>query len=368
MDIKINNYKEEEPEIDEVSSDEETGAVALEERKPRVKEEQKESGLKKFAFLFWVLFLILLIGGIFMLLVYKTSFTFNKMSFGVGENEPGLLPLSQMMPRDDEDRENILLLGYRGEDDPNGGLLTDTLMIASIERSSGRIALISVPRDLYIQIPGTKIYEKINYAYAYGQKDGRNQGILYTKAAISQVTGLYIDNSVLVNFNAFEDLVDALGGITVHLDKPFREDTQFSKEIIIDLPAGGNYMDGQTALYFVRSRYTTSDFDRARRQQQAILAIKDKALSLGVLTNPVKVFNLLDALGKNVKMDLTVGDIRDLVGLYSRLDFDGLKQKVFDTSPQGLLRSATAETGAYILLPVAGDYSEIQKVCQNIFE
>lgn len=327
---------------------------------------KKKSLARRLSFGFWILFLILLIGGIFAALVYKTSFTFSKMKFADDGNDPGLLPLHEMMPENDENRENILLLGYRGEGDPNGGLLTDTMMILSVKKSTGQVALISIPRDLFIKIPGTDIHEKINYAYAYGQEK-RGQGLLYAKVAISQVTGLYIDKTALVDFEAFRDVVDTLGGIDVYLEKPFKENIQFSQEMIIDLPAGKNHLDGNQALYFVRSRYTTSDFDRARRQQQAILAIKDKAFSLGVLSNPVKIFELLSAFGKNIKTDLTLSDIKELMGIYSRLDFSHLKHKVFDTTSEGLLFSSRSEAGAYILLPTGGDYKKIQQACGEIF-
>jgi len=322
---------------------------------------------RRLIFVFWLVFLMVFIGGIFAALVYKTNFTFSKIKFASSELQPGLLPVHQLLPENDENRENILLLGYRGPDDPNGGLLTDTLMILSVEKSTDRVAMISIPRDLFIQIPGTKINEKINYAYAYGQEQRGGQGVLYIKAAIAQVTGLFIDNVVLVNFNAFSDLVDALGGINIYLKEPFVENIQFSKEIIIDLPVGENHLNGQTALYYIRSRYTTSDFDRAKRQQRVLLAIKDKATSLGVLANPIKVFALLDALGKNVKTDLGVGDIKNLLVLYGRLDFDTLQTKVFDTTPQGLLYADQSDTGAYILLPVGGNFDQIKAACQNIF-
>lgn len=369
-DLKVNIYTEEEGEEAEEFDEESLEEAEEEKSKDDFSEEkpaEKTSPWRRFTFLFWIIFLIILIGGIFGALVYKSSFTFSKMRFASGL-EPGLLPLNQMLPEDDESRENILLLGYRGPDDPNGGLLTDTIIILSIEKSTNQAALISVPRDLYIKIPGTNLQEKINYAYAYGELEKGGQGLLYAKVAIAQVTGLYIDNFVLVNFEAFKELVDALGGITVHLDKPFKEDAQFSKEIIIDLPAGENYLNGDEALYFVRSRYSTSDFDRARRQQQVILAVKDKALSLGVLTNPVKVFSLLEVFGNNVKTDLSLSDIKNLIKLYPQINFSTIKQKVFDTSSQGFLYSSQAENGAYILLPVGGSYAKIQEACQNIFD
>lgn len=330
-----------------------------------VNQGQENSAVKKISFIFWILFLLVFIGGIFGALIYKTSFTFSKIKFSNGQ--AGLLPIHDIIPEDDKDRENILLLGYRGEGDPNGGLLTDTIIVLSIKKSTGQVALISVPRDLYIKIPGTAMTEKINYAYAHGEESG-GQGLLYARAAISYVTGLFIDKVVLANFNAFYELIEVLDGIDVYLDEPFKEDSQFAKEKIIDLPSGQNHLDAETALYYVRSRYSTNDFDRARRQQQVLLAVKDKALTLGVLTNPFKLFDILDILGNNVKTDLSLGDIKNLISIYDEINFKDLRKKIFDTTPQGLLYADKNENGAYILKPVGDNFDQIKEVAKNIFD
>lgn len=269
----------------------------------------------------------------------------------------------------DPSRINILLLGQRGENDPYGGLLTDTIMILSIKKDTRQIGLISVPRDIYLEMPKTNRKERINFAYALGyEKGGEKTGILYAQAAVSEVTGLYFDHAIVVDFIAFKEVVDALGGIIVYLDRPFVESSQFAQEKMINLPAGKNFLDGQTALYLARARFSTSDFDRARRQQEILLAIKEKAFSLGILTNPVKVFNLSNTLGKHIKTDMTLDEITSLINLYSRLDFNRVKKRVFDTSPEGLLYSSQNEIGAYILLPNGDNFDKIQAVSKRIFD
>jgi len=327
---------------------------------------QPRSKFRRLAFGFWVSLLVAILVVVGGLLVYKTGFTFNQIQTG----EVGELSLTENMatPTPDSDRINILLLGLRGEDDPNGGLLTDSVMVLSVKKSTGQVALISIPRDLFILMPGANYKEKINFAYALGfEKKGAAGALLFSKIAVSQVTGLYIDKAVSVDHAAFKEVIDILGGVDVYLDKPFSEKTQFAKEMLIDLPAGQNHLDGTTALYFVRSRFETSDFDRARRQQLVLVAAKDKALSLGVIANPVKVFQILDSLGRNVKTDMSISDIKSLLTLANGLEADKITHKVFDTTPEGLLQSSKSDAGAYILLPAAGDFSKIQSACRNIF-
>jgi len=304
-------------------------------------------------------------------LAYKTGFTFSQMS--VDEDNPAaVLPLGEkaFTPTPDNDRLNILLLGLRGEDDPNGGALTDSIMIFSFKKSTGQTALISIPRDLYVEIPGMNgKKEKINFAYAHGyDKNGVAGGLYLSKIAVSRVSGLFINQAIVVNHEAFREIVDILGGIDVYLEAPFQEKSQFAKEILIDLPAGKNHLDGATALYFVRSRFSTSDFDRARRQQKVLLAIKDKALSLGFLTNPGKIFQVLESLGRNVKTDISFSDISSFITIAQKIDTNKVIHKVFDTTPDGLLYATHSENGAYILLPVKGDFSQIQQACQRIFD
>lgn len=326
-------------------------------------EELKEKPIKSRKWL-WILILVFFLIGIIGLLAYKTGFTFSQMSIDF-ENNAGLFPSVQS--EKDPDRINILLLGLRGEKDPHGGLLTDAIMVLSIKRNTGQVALISIPRDLYIKMPGTEQKEKINFAYALGEgKKYGGGGIIYSKAIVSEVTGLYIDWAVSVNFKAFQEIVDTLEGINVYLDKPFEEKAQFTNEIQLSLPAGKNILNGETALYYVRSRFSTSDFDRMKRQQQVLIAIKEKALSLGVLTNPIKIFNFLSVLGRNVKTDMEMGDIQELLRLSPHLKTDQIIRRVFDTTPEGLLYSGQYN-GSYILLPVAGDFNQIQEVCKNIF-
>lgn len=359
------------------------------------KNNKSKSIWRRFAFGAWILILVIALFGVGGALVYKTNFTFSQIQTEPAE-ELGLTE-NMATPLPESDRLNILLLGLRGEEDPNGGLLTDTIMVLSIKKSTGQVALISIPRDLYVTIPGSKAKEKINYAYAAGyEKKGVAGALLFSKIAVSQTTGLYLDKAISVDHQALKEIIDTLGGVAVTLDKPFIEYQQWiqggdsgsskffyiqtsvatsstgqaqqKQRWVFEVPAGTSTLDGTTALYFVRARYSSSDFDRARRQQMVLSAMKDKALSLGVLANPVKLFQILDSLGRNVRTDMSLGDFRSLLSLVDGLKLDNVIHRVFDTTPEGLLHSGYTSAGAYILLPQGDDFSKIQEACKNIFE
>ena len=266
------------------------------------------------------------------------------------------------------DRLNILILGIRGADDPNGGFLTDTIMIISVEPKTGKTALISIPRDLYVAVPYHDYKNKVNEVYVEGIKDdGWKNGLKYSKKAVSDVTGLDIHYASSVDFKAFKEIIDILGGVRITLAKPFSETNQF-EEGVIELPAGSQTIDGDTALLFARARFSTSDFDRAKRQQQLLIAIKEKAFSLGVISNPLKIISILNSLGNHVRIDAELWEIKELVTVAKEIDTADMRRKVFDTSKEGLLYASRDKNGSYILLPEGENYNEMHKACRNIFE
>ena len=327
---------------------------------------------KKKAILLAAIILIFIIAGTF---IYKTGFTFSKIitiKNIAWERIFGNLPPSEYIPLKDEDRINILLLGIRGIGDENGGMLTDSIMILSFKKSSSKVALISVPRDLYVQMPGESYSEKVNAAYAIGEKRYQN-GLDYSKKTIGYITGLYIDYAAAADFKAFKTIIDNLGGVTIFLEKPFIEDRQWWCEKNGEncqpfiVKAGNQTLDGETALFYVRSRFSSDDFDRARRQQQIMLAIKDKILSLGVLANPLKINNLFDTVAENVRIDVAPWEIPNLIKWAQKADTETIVRKVFDISSEGLLYQ-TERDGIYILLPEGENFDKIRETCQQIFE
>jgi len=324
----------------------------------------------------WViLILILLILAIPGFYAFKTGMAFSKIitisNIAWEKIFGSKFPSSEYTPEEDPDRINALILGIRGEGDFNGGLLTDTMMMVSFKKSTGQVALISIPRDLYLQMPGEVKYEKINAAYALGL-ERYNNGLDYAKKTVAYVTGQHIEYALVVNFDAFEDIIELLGGVTIYLDKPFIEDKQWlcdtsgenCQPFVVD--AGQQTLDGERALLYVRSRFSSNDFDRARRQQQVILALKDKLLSLGILADPLKISGILDVVSKNIKTDVMPWEIPQLIDLAKSAKTEKIITKVFENSEQGLLYQ-TQINGIYVLLPTEGNFSKIREACKNVF-
>ncbi len=333
-----------------------------------------------------IVLVVVISGGYF---IYKAGSTFNQVT---GEQNSIVKSIIMMLPLSDKffqilpvegdegsvidrlknnelDRLNILLLGIRGINDPNGGLLTDTLMVMSVKPQTGEVALISIPRDLYVEMPYSDYKNKINEAYALGIKNDKywKGGLKYSKEAAANVTGLDIHYAASIDFEAFKEIINTLGGITITLDKPFSETNQFA-EGIIELPSGRQVIDGDTALLFVRARFSSSDFDRARRQQQVLLAVKEKAFSLGVMSNPVKIISILNSIGNHVRTDMELWEIQEIAVMSKRLDTSNIKRKVFSTGKDGLLYSSWSNNGSYILLPEGGNFDKIREVCRGIFD
>ena len=281
-----------------------------------------------------------------------------------------ILPLEEtpvVKSAKENSRINFLVLGIRGRGDPHGGLLTDSIIIVSVKPKTNQVALISIPRDLYVEIPGYGSKEKINTAYALGERNSQfsGGGLILAKEVISEVTGLPIHYAISIDFEAFKEIVDTLGGVTIYLDKPFCDPFQFAEGKIC-LTQGKQELDGKKALLYVRSRYSTNDFDRSRRQQQVLIAVKDKAFSTGILANPLKINSFLNTLKNNVRTDIKLWELQDLIEIIQKIENPQIIHKVFDTSPEGLLYSARIN-GSYVLLPEGDNFKKIQEACRDIF-
>ncbi len=266
------------------------------------------------------------------------------------------------------DRLNILLLGMRGEDDmKNGGLLTDTIMILSLKPQTGQAALISVPRDIYLEYPVYGFKRKINEAYEMGElKKYPGGGLAYAKKTIGEMAGIKIHYAVNMDFAAFQKIIDAMEGVTIYLEKPFDEPIPFA-EGKISLPAGKNTINGAKALLYSRARFSSSDFERAHRQQKILLAIKEKALTSGILLNPFKINTIMDILKTHIKTDMELWEIEKLTELSGNFNETKIINKVFSIGPEEELTEGYIDNRMYVLLPKDGNFEKIKEITRNIF-
>ena len=268
--------------------------------------------------------------------------------------DPSATPDPDPYPAEEANRFDILVLGIRGDNDPDSGsLLTDTMMLLSIDTVSEKTTLISLPRDLYIDMQGIK--GKINEIYVNGLQ--KNQGLTLTSQIVSRITGIHVDKAVLFDFKAFSEIVNTLGGVDVYLAQPFLEKTQWGYEF--SLPAGNNHLNGQQALYYVRSRYSSSDFDRARRQQDVMLAIKKKATGIGFLADPRNITALLNSLKGSVRTNFELWEIKDMLSLAEKIKSSNLNSEVISTA--NFLYETHLSSGEYILLPKGDDFGLLRE-------
>ena len=271
-----------------------------------------------------------------------------------------------------DDRVNILLLGIGGEGH-DGPYLTDTIILASIKPSTQNVALLSIPRDLGVKIPDRGWY-KINHANAFGELKSPGAGAVLTREVIENTFAVKVPYYVRVDFKAFQELIDTVGGITIAVERAF-VDAQYPASDggyqTVSFSAGVQTMTGGQALIFARSRHGNngegSDFARARRQQQVLLALKEKILSFQTLTNPVRLNSILNSLDTHVATNLAFADIIALVKMARSFGEPRLATVVLDTSEGGYLEESITEEGAYVLLPRTGDFDEIQDLIKNIF-
>ncbi len=354
-----------------------------------------------------IVFLIIFISGA--MAFWRVKNTLDKISVnGASLNNIVQASLDKQgsLKGENDDQINVLLLGILGANHPGGGLNTDTIMVASIKPKANKISLVSIPRDLWVMDPGRENKSKINAVYIYGEEKGAGQGISDMEKLVSEITGLTMHYTVIVSTEGFVQLVDTLGGVEVNLAKSFNESAQFvdikvcdeetftiptgefkertkNKKVVsryplcknknpecggnFSLPAGKNILNGEKALCFIRSRYLTSDFERAKRQQLVLQQLKQKSAQFG-FGDFGKINAILSNLGDNVRTDMQLSEMRRLFELYKKMDNPKMYQRVLDDSKEGLLYAPdiTAETG-FVLLPRGDNYEKIQELFRGIF-
>ncbi len=283
----------------------------------------------------------------------------------------------QKLTGEAEDRINILLLGMGGESDLGGGqFLTDTMILVSLKPSEHKASLVSIPRDLYVKIPGYWS-TKINAAYALPYAENKNEFAASQKSieVVETVTGQKIPYYIRVDFDGFKELVDKLGGVQVTVDTSFTDHEYPTYTLgyqTVSFKAGAATMDGETALKFARSRHGNNDegtdFARAKRQQKLLDAVKTKALSTQTLLDPLKINGLVDALQKHIGTNLELWEINRLAGMAKDYNSSDIINRVIDNT--NLVNGKKNSSSGDIQVPKAGEfnYSGIQSFVSGIFD
>ena len=368
-----------------------------------------KSSKKSFSFLkvfvLTILFLIITIGLVKLL-------NLEKYLIGGPKTVVGLITDSGL--DSDEGRTNVLLMGIggRGHEGPD---LTDTIILASVDKGAKDVVLISIPRDLWVP----NLSAKINSAYAYGQEEQNGQGLDLAKKTVSTLLGLPVHYAFRIDFNGFIRGVDLVGGLDIDVENSFADpkypisgkedelcgltiETQEKdgvfEQVVKDATGsaiplaeindendpftcryeelrftkGSIRMDGATALKFVRSRHGTngegSDFARSTRQQKVILAFRQKVLSSETLTSPQKIIELSKTFGDTIDTDIKDEDAALFAKLGLKIDPLTVRRVILDTNEKdGRLEFGRPEDhgGQSVLIPKNNSWTDLAEYIQG---
>ncbi len=299
----------------------------------------------------------------------------------------GLLTTTKLKG-EDSGRVNILLAG-NSADDPghDGANLTDSIMVISIDTKNNTAFLLSIPRDLWVDIPNGG-HQKINATYVVGQNDQfsasgfPNGGMGLLEQLVEQDFGINIDYYALIDYGALRDAVNAVGGITVNIQSTdprglYDPSIDYATHgPLVKLTNGEHTLDGEQALDLARARgdaygsygFQGSDFERTQNQRLMLVSLKNKATTLGVLANPAKLSSLFDAIGNNVTTDLNLSEVHRLYDIIKPISGSNIQSLSLNSADgKNLLASYSAPDGESALIPAAGldDFDDIQNFIQQ---
>ncbi len=248
---------------------------------------------------------------------------------------------------------NILVYGLDTRDDNPGLMNTDTIILVTINHNDKNVVMTSIPRDLTVtfELPnGNSATSKINGAYANGEWQKKGSGTATLKKTVNMVLGLPIHYHVQMTLQGFVDIVDRIGGVDINIPEDYKDaypKSELPRELqdtcnhyyhdgefcLFEFKAGDQHLDGQHALIYARSRLLSprGDYDRARRQQKVIDAVKEKILSSDTYSDPKKLWDLFNIVNKNIKTSkFTINDVRALLALKDQFDTDKIGHVVLD--------------------------------------
>jgi LCP family protein required for cell wall assembly len=257
----------------------------------------------------------------------------------------GLILLGFVFPL--HDRINLLVLGLDRRPGEGDAVRADTIMVITADLAAPDLRLLSIPRDLYLSIPGQG-ENRINTAHIFGELDRPGGGPERTVAAVTQNFGIPIAGWVRVDFAGFIAVVDALGGIEIDVPEAVIDHAYPTEDygtMTLDIPAGLQRMDGERTLQYARSRHSSSDFDRAERQQLVVQAM------VGKLVQPStwpRLPALYDAFNSAIETNLSLLQLARLGLAALRVGPEGMERLLID---QDMVTPYITPAGAAVLIP-----------------
>ncbi len=242
---------------------------------------------------------------------------------------PAIEGLAELLGSDG--RFTVLLLGSDARKNLIGER-TDTIMIATIDPTTGKVAMVSLPRDtINVPIgPGSEYREKVTglFSFLHAQTGSRKDAYRRMEKALEYAFGIEIDRYALVGFRGVEHLIDAIGGIDVYLDAPFWDPFMHVTKKGLVLKKGRNHLNGKKALAFARTRHADTDYERSRRQQEMIADTIQKVLTDGLEDLPA----LVSLAGDQMETDIPLSAAPALYELAQRARLGNFKSVVLGPS------------------------------------
>lgn len=321
-----------------------------------------------------VVLIIVTIGGFFVVKAYLSLNKVIQKNEGIAAEglKNGEISVEKLKGEGDG-RVNILILGT-GDKGHAGEQLTDTIIVGSYDPKTRDVAMLGLPRDLYVPISGGG-YSRINSAYYYGEERKKGGGAETTKQTVSKVLGIPIHYFVKVDFSAMKKGVDTVDGIDLVVDESLVDpeypcEKNEGMQCGFSILKGPQHFNGSAALKYARCRKGNcgDDYGRAKRQQQVLVALKEKLTKLNILTNPAKISEIFTIIGEHIRTDLQLWEIERLASIAKDVDQTKITSKVFDNSSEGLVKNSMID-GASVVVPIAGigNHSAIQAFVRKIF-
>lgn len=256
-------------------------------------------------------------------------------------------------------RTNILILGVDAR--PGEGMITrtDTIILATVDPDQPYVGMLSIPRDLYVEIPGYG-ENRINAAHVLGESEQEGYGIDLAAQTVEQNFGVRVHRTLRLNFDGFVAIIDAAGGVTIDVPESFTDyeyPTPDYGTMTVSFDAGVQHMSGERALQYARIRHGSSDFVRAARQQQVIAALVRQLLHPA---NWWRIPGVYVAFVQNVETDLTLIDAALLAPAVLWVGPDNMDRQVIT---QDIAPNATLANGAEVQMP---DWSEVDALIDRM--
>lgn len=258
-------------------------------------------------------------------------------------------------------RFTILMMGLDRRPGETGlAYRTDTMMLVSVDPSTNTLGILSIPRDLYVEVPGYSQLQRVNSAMVLGEIQQTGYGPTLAMQTVQYNLGMRVHNYVALDFNAVIDIVDVLGGLEINVPYDIVDyeypDMNYGYDPLI-LRAGLQHMDGETALKFARTRHGDNDFERARRQQLVLYALRDRILDFNMLPQLIiQSPSLMRALEDNLYTAMTLDQIIQLALYLKDIPESNIRTGVIDGS---YIMDYVTPQGAAVLVPRRAQLGEL---------